>query len=77
MTDGQLLLLLTDWLESDTRLAPPLFFLCLQWRLQACRSISSSCLFWSALPESQKNWELDHGLGPVFGAQINLEVEAL
>ena len=83
MTDSQLLLVLfADWVESDARLAPPLFLLYLAL---APPGLKAHFLFLSAPDccprlneaESRKNWELDQGLGPGFGLQINLEVEVL
>ena len=83
MTYSQLLLvLLADWLESDARRALPLFLLYLAL---VPPGLKAHFLFLSAPDccprlneaESRKDWELDHGLGTVFGLQINLEVEAL
>ena len=83
MTDSQLLLVLfADWVESDARLAPPLFLL---YVALAPPGLKAHFLFLSAPDccprlneaESRKDWELDQGLGPGFGLQINLEVEVL
>ena len=83
MTDSQLLLVLfADWVESDACLTPPLFLLYLAL---APPGLKAHFLFSSAPDccprldeaESLKDWKLDQGLRPVFGLQINLEVEVL